>query len=70
MCDRIFKRTVSLNRHAETCCTAKQEIYPGGKYRKDRTLFGCKGIVVRRAGTMNTLLALALKLFKYQDMKS
>ena len=39
MCDRIFDHQGHLSRHVKTCCTEKKEIYAGGKYRRDRTLF-------------------------------
>ena len=39
MCDRVFDQACHLTRHSETCCTEKEEIYLGGKYRKDRTIF-------------------------------
>ena len=39
MCDRIFDRTCDLNRHTKTCCIEKEEVYLGGKFKKDETLF-------------------------------
>ena len=39
MCQRIFNRPENLKRHTETCCTDKEEVYIGGKFRQDKTLF-------------------------------
>ena len=39
ICDRIFNRTDSLNRHAKICNTEIEEIYLGGKFKTNDTLF-------------------------------
>ena len=39
MCEMIFDRNCSLSRHVKSCCTEQSEIYDGGKYKRDMTLF-------------------------------
>ena len=38
-CDRTFNRTDSLNRHAKVCCTEVEELYIGGKFKTNDTIF-------------------------------
>lgn len=39
MCNRIFDRSDSLKKHIEVCCTEKEEVYIGGKFKRDETIF-------------------------------
>ena len=39
ICDTSFDRVDNLNRHSKTCCNEQQNIYVGGKYKKDHSLF-------------------------------
>ena len=38
-CDRMFNQTKNLNRHAKICCAEIEEIYVGGKFKPNETLF-------------------------------
>ena len=39
MCNRIFNQSNALDRHAKTCCTDTIELFPGGKFKVEQTLF-------------------------------
>ena len=39
ICDSTSDRADNLKRHAKTCCNEQQNIYVGGKYKKDLSLF-------------------------------
>ena len=39
ICQIIFNKPGNMRRHAETCRTDKEEVYIGGKFRRDKTLF-------------------------------
>ena len=39
MCDRVFDQACNLKRHVDICCTEKEEIYVGGKFRQSDTIF-------------------------------
>ena len=38
-CDRTFNRTNNLKTHAKACCTEIEEIYVGGKFKTNDTIF-------------------------------
>ena len=38
-CKRTFNQTCNLNRHAKTCCTEIKEVYVGGKFKTNETIF-------------------------------
>ena len=38
-CDRIFDQSTHVNRHAEICCTDVEEVYIGGKFKTNDTIF-------------------------------
>ena len=38
-CDRTFNRAYNLNRHAKVCCTEVEELYIGGKFKTNDTIF-------------------------------
>ena len=39
LCDRVFDRADNLKRHSKECCTEQEEIYVGGKFHRDQTIF-------------------------------
>ena len=39
MCDRIFNEPCNLKKHVKTCCVEKEEIYVGGKFRQNDSIF-------------------------------
>ena len=39
MCETIFDRADNLNTHVKICCTEQEEVFIGGKHKKDRTVF-------------------------------
>ena len=38
-CDRTFNHTGNLKRHIKSCCTDIEEVYPGGKFKTNDTIF-------------------------------
>ena len=38
-CDRTFNKSCHLSRHAKVCCTEVEELYIGGKFKTNDTIF-------------------------------
>ena len=39
LCDRVFNQSCNLKTHSKVCCTEQEEVYIGGKFHRDQTIF-------------------------------